>query len=156
MNNRVQTVVCQTGIHDGGQRVNAVLALQLQTLTNIGVILNEFGGDEAKRNICGLPMVLNLVNHRVDTGVNRAGGAEVIDRGIASVFGRGNGGGDQFIHTLIFHGCDRDHGIPSARDMPCISIVPPLAETSSIIFKANTTGTFISISWSVRYRLRQY
>ena len=45
-------------------------------------------------------------------------------------------------------------GMPRAWDMPLTSMVPPLADTSSIIFRASTMGMCISMSCSVRYRFR--
>ena len=45
-------------------------------------------------------------------------------------------------------------GMPSASSRHFISMLPPEAVTSSIIFSASTIGSPNSITWSVKYRLR--
>ena len=53
-----------------------LVLIQIQSGADVLVAFDEFGGGEADRDAGGLGVVLDLVDHRVDAAVDRAGGAE--------------------------------------------------------------------------------
>ena len=89
-----------------------LVLVQFQPLPHVLIVFNELGGGEAHRQAGGLGVVLNLVDHRVDAPVDRAGGAEVVDRRQGPVPGRGRGDADQLLHALVLYGGDGDDGDP--------------------------------------------
>ena len=89
-----------------------LILVQHEAFLDIPVVLNELGGGKAHRQARGLRMVLDLVDHRVDAAVHRAGGAEVVHQGQGFAAGRGHGDADQLLYALIFYGGDGNHRDP--------------------------------------------
>ena len=78
-------------------------------LDDVLVPLDELGGGEADRDAGLFRVVLDLVDHRVDAAVDRAGGAEVVHRGVHLVPGGLDGDLHQLVHALVLHGGDGHH-----------------------------------------------
>ena len=95
-----------------------LVLVQFQPLPHVLIVFNELGGGEAHRQAGGLGVVLNLVDHRVDAAVHRAGLITCITSHRAKIYAPGRFPiachmervTDQLLDALIFDCGNRDNG----------------------------------------------